>query len=409
MIFSKNKGVRYPSGELVNKAFDRRIFDQLFYSRSIKRAERPLSFLWRECCVHAVSVACKKDLRGAEFFCKVHREHVRGANCRLHIVGEHDIATEKRNAAIFENRIYEISIGYMKHAFFDLRACTRLQRDDGDSGIDESFREFIIQLPHSYNDISGIAEGVGRKRAIRDLVAVRERMPKRTGTMQKNQPHIGPCPVRSPDLLRDLFDPFAAERRTPACLLRENTSAELEDVHTVHGRTVTISPLLCHLDIRCYIPFSMAIQVSPVDMEVRKALDVRTGDTVRVTQKIPEKGKFRLQVFEGLVLARKHGKEAGGTFTVRRVASGVGVEKIFPLYSPMIEKIEVVKRSRVRRAKLYYIREKVAREARRQLRRTRLMGGGTTAEEKLEAEAEAEVRENSEPVAAEVVAEAKSE
>jgi len=153
----------------------------------------------------------------------------------------------------------------------------------------------------------------------------------------------------------------------------------------------------------------MAIKISPVDIEKRRALDVRTGDTVRVTQKIPEKGKFRLQIFEGLVLACKHGKEAGGTFTVRRVLSGVGVEKIFPLYSPMIEKIEVVKRSRVRRAKLYYIREKVAREARRQLRRTRLMGGGTTAEERLEAEAEAEVREESEPVAAEVVAEAKSE
>ena len=72
----------------------------------------------------------------------------------------------------------------------------------------------------------------------------------------------------------------------------------------------------------------MAIQVSLVDMEKRKALDIRAGDSVRVTQKIPEKGKFRLQVFEGLVLARKHGKEAGGTFTVRRVASGVGVAAV---------------------------------------------------------------------------------
>ena len=98
---------------------------------------------------------------------------------------------------------------------------------------------------------------------------------------------------------------------------------------------------------------------------------LRAGDTVRVHQKIEEKGKYRIQIFEGLVLARKHGTEAGGTFTVRRVLSGVGVEKIFPLYSPMIDKIEIVKRSRVRRAKLYYIREKVAREARRQLRRTR--------------------------------------
>lgn len=117
----------------------------------------------------------------------------------------------------------------------------------------------------------------------------------------------------------------------------------------------------------------MAISISPVDMNARKNLDLRPGDTVRVHQKIEEKGKYRIQLFEGLVLARKHGSEAGGTFTVRRVLSGVGVEQIFPLYSPMIDKIEVVKRSRVRRAKLYYIREKVAREARRMLRRTRLL------------------------------------
>ena len=108
-------------------------------------------------------------------------------------------------------------------------------------------------------------------------------------------------------------------------------------------------------------------------MESRRTLDLRPGDTVRVWQKIEEKGKYRLQAFEGLVLARKHGLEAGGTFTVRRVASGVGVEKVFPIYSPMIDKIEIVKRSLVRRAKLYYIREKVAREARRLLRRSRMM------------------------------------
>src|SRR5580700_854726 len=116
----------------------------------------------------------------------------------------------------------------------------------------------------------------------------------------------------------------------------------------------------------------MAIKVSPVNMDARKELDLKPGDTVRVHQKIEEKGKYRIQLFEGLVLARKHGSEAGGTFTVRRVLSGVGIEKIFPLYSPMIDKIEIVKRSRVRRAKLYYIRDKVAREARRMLRRTRV-------------------------------------
>ena len=152
-----------------------------------------------------------------------------------------------------------------------------------------------------------------------------------------------------------------------------------------------------------------AVKTSPVDMEARKNMDLRPGDTVRVHQKIEEKGKYRIQIFEGLVLARKHGTEAGGTFTVRRVASGVGVEKIYPLYSPMIDKIEVVKRARVRRAKLYYIREKVAREARRQLRRTRMMGGSMAAEEKLEAAAEADIRAESESVADEAGVSAKSE
>ena len=112
--------------------------------------------------------------------------------------------------------------------------------------------------------------------------------------------------------------------------------------------------------------------ISPVNIEERQKLDLRSGDTVRVWQKIVEKGKTRLQAFEGLVLARKHGKEAGATFTVRRVASGVGVEKIFPLYSPVIDKIEVLKRSKVRRAKLYHIRDKAAKEISRQMRNVRM-------------------------------------
>lgn len=116
----------------------------------------------------------------------------------------------------------------------------------------------------------------------------------------------------------------------------------------------------------------MSKVISPVKIEERKKLDLRSGDTVRVWQKIQEKGKTRLQAFEGLVLARKHGKEAGGTFTVRRTASGVGVEKIFPIYSPVIDKIEVIKRSKVRRAKLYHIREKAAKEISRQMRNIRM-------------------------------------
>jgi len=114
------------------------------------------------------------------------------------------------------------------------------------------------------------------------------------------------------------------------------------------------------------------IQLTPIDVEKRKKLDIRSGDTVRVHLKIKEKNKTRIQIFDGIVLAVKHGKEQGGTFTVRKVLSGVGVEKIFPLYSPVIDKIEIVKRSKVRRSKLYYIREKVAREIRRKMRKIML-------------------------------------
>lgn len=102
--------------------------------------------------------------------------------------------------------------------------------------------------------------------------------------------------------------------------------------------------------------------ITPVDVASRKNLDMRTGDTVRVWQKIQEKGKTRLQSFEGIVLARKHGAEAGATFTVRRNTNGFGVEKIFPLYTPMIDRIEIVKRSKTRRSKLYYIRDKALKE-----------------------------------------------
>lgn len=110
------------------------------------------------------------------------------------------------------------------------------------------------------------------------------------------------------------------------------------------------------------------IKFSPVNIGERAGLALKAGDTVRVWQKIKEKEKIRLQAFEGLVLARKHGGEPGATFTVRRVASGVGVEKIFPLYSPLIDKIEVLKHAKVRRAKLYHIRKKAAKEIKRQMK-----------------------------------------
>ena len=92
--------------------------------------------------------------------------------------------------------------------------------------------------------------------------------------------------------------------------------------------------------------------------------EIQPGDTVNVSQRIKEKGKERLQAFEGIVLARKHGKGINATITVRKVVAGVGVEKIFPLHTPTIEKIEITKRGKVRRAKLYYLREAKGRKAR---------------------------------------------
>ena len=85
------------------------------------------------------------------------------------------------------------------------------------------------------------------------------------------------------------------------------------------------------------------VVTSPVNMKDRKDLGIKAGDTVRVHQKIQDKDKTRIQIFEGLVLARKHGNEAGATVTVRIVASGVGVEKIFPRYSPAKYKIEILR------------------------------------------------------------------
>lgn len=138
------------------------------------------------------------------------------------------------------------------------------------------------------------------------------------------------------------------------------------------------------------------VTISPVNMEDRKSIGIRAGDTVKVHQRIQDKGKTRIQIFEGVVLARKHGNEPGATFTVRKMASGVGVEKIYPLYSPNIDKIEIVKRSKVRRAKLYFIRDKVAREIKRQMRRMNLVSIASESEAEaaiLAAQAEAQAAE----------------
>ncbi len=118
------------------------------------------------------------------------------------------------------------------------------------------------------------------------------------------------------------------------------------------------------------------IKEKEIKQEKKQAIpEIRPGDTIKVYQIIKEAGstakksedkekKEKIQVFEGLVLARKHGKEPGATITVRKIMDGIGVEKIFPILSPLIKRIEVVKHGKVRRAKLYYLRTASGKRAR---------------------------------------------
>ena len=137
-----------------------------------------------------------------------------------------------------------------------------------------------------------------------------------------------------------------------------------------------------------------AVKISSVDMASRKDLGIRAGDTVRVWQNIVELKtqkqankkettvrNVRKQAFEGLVLSVKHGSEPGATFTVRKVSLGVGVEKIFPLYSPNIDSIEVLRRARMRRSKLYFIRRKASRDQKRAMRRQVMVQAPAASEE----------------------------
>lgn len=101
--------------------------------------------------------------------------------------------------------------------------------------------------------------------------------------------------------------------------------------------------------------------ISQSSMKAEKPV-INIGDTVRVHVKITEGDKSRIQVFEGTVIAKKHGG-ISETFTVRRVAHGCGIERVFPVHSPVVEKVEIVRSGKVRRAKLYYLRGRVGKAA----------------------------------------------
>lgn len=143
---------------------------------------------------------------------------------------------------------------------------------------------------------------------------------------------------------------------------------------------------------------SFQILKNIADAQKKKAVvDVRSGDTVKVTQKIKEGDKFRFQVFEGVVIRVDRKESHTARIVVRKIASGIGVEKSFLLHSPLVEKIEVVKRAKVRRNYLSYLRNRSGKSARLVARDFDRAAVNTLKEEKVEAaEAVAETTEAAE-------------
>ncbi|MCL2057419.1 MAG: 50S ribosomal protein L19 [Oscillospiraceae bacterium] len=106
-----------------------------------------------------------------------------------------------------------------------------------------------------------------------------------------------------------------------------------------------------------------ALELIAQDSLKKEVPDVTIGNTVRVHVRIKEGERERIQIFEGTVIAKQHGG-ISETFTVRRLSHGVGVERVFPLHSPTVDKVETIRKGRVRRGKLYYLRERVGKTAR---------------------------------------------
>ncbi len=135
-------------------------------------------------------------------------------------------------------------------------------------------------------------------------------------------------------------------------------------------------------------------------------MDVRPGDTVRVHERIVEGSRERVAIFEGLVIARKHGQEPGASITVRRITKGIGVERVFPLAMPKLEKIEIVRRAKVRRARLHYLRDLIGKRA---TLKGALLPPGFGQPTEQEAEAVAEVSDDTDGQKSEAMAEEVSE
>lgn len=156
------------------------------------------------------------------------------------------------------------------------------------------------------------------------------------------------------------------------------------------------------------IAFNMARRTKDVPV-------LHAGDVVKIHRKIVEGGKERIQIFQGMVIAMRGGQSSSPTITVRKSSFGIGVEIVVPIYSPNIEKIEVLKSTRSRRAKLYFVREKSAKLLRRKLKEVGLkIGKGLKPEEELaletsETEAEEAAAEENEASAEEVNADSGKE
>lgn len=136
---------------------------------------------------------------------------------------------------------------------------------------------------------------------------------------------------------------------------------------------------------------------------VKNIPELKTGDIVKVYRKIKEGAKERIQVFEGMIIAKKGGQSSSPIITVRKISGGVGVELVLPIYSPSIEKIEIVKKAKVRRSKLYYIRDKSAKSLRLKYKDMASFAGieeekPVVEEEKIETEIESDSTEKVEDV-----------
>ena len=124
---------------------------------------------------------------------------------------------------------------------------------------------------------------------------------------------------------------------------------------------------------------------SPLELEPKsQAADFRPGDTVKVYARVMEGDRARVQAFEGVVIRARHGVGVNSNFTVRRVSRGVGVERTFPLYSPLLERVDILRVGKVRRAKLYYLRGRTGKAARIKPGRTRAGSLSVTERRSLE-------------------------